>query len=114
MRIIIEAIRIEVTPALKTFIDRKLEPLGKFVKKFEKEDEAEFFLEISRTTKHHHKGLVFRAEANLKIGGTMLRAEANAENARTAIDALKDELKQEVLRFKEKITAKTRRDHRSK
>ncbi len=112
MRIIIEAVRIEVTPAFKAYIEGKLAPLGKFVKKFEKESEAEIFLEISRTTKHHHKGLVFRAEANLKIGGILLRAEANAEDARTAIDKVKDELKQEISHFKEKITAKMRRGNR--
>lgn len=112
MRIITETVRIEATPALKSYIEEKLGPIGKFVKKFEKQSEAEIFLEISRTTKHHHKGLVFRAEANLKIAGTTLRAEANAEDARAAIDKVKDELKSEISRFKRKMTMMTRRGNR--
>ena len=112
MRIITEAVRIEITPALKTYIEEKLGPLGKFVKKFEKQSEAEIFLEISRTTKHHHKGLVFRAEANLKIAGTTLRAEANAEDVRVAINKIKDELKSEISHFKGKVATKARRGNR--
>lgn len=113
MRIIIETAGLEVTPVLKTYIENKLGPLGRFIKRFEKESEAEIFLEISRITRHHHKGLVFAAEANLKIGGIALRAEANAEDVRAAIDAIKDELKREISHLKEKITAKTRRGNRS-
>ena len=108
VRIIIEAAGLEVTPALKAYIYEKLGAL----EKFEKNKEAEIFLEVSRTTKHHHKGMVFRAEANLKTGGTMLRAEANGKDIRTAIDEVKDELKREISHAKGKMTARIRRNDR--
>lgn len=96
-------------PSLKTYVEKKFSSLEKFIGKLEKESEAEIFLEISRITKHHHKGVVFSAEADLKLAGIILRAEANSEDARVAIDLIKDELKNEILRFKEKQIADRRR-----
>lgn len=113
MKITIEAAGIELTPALKTYIESKLRPIFKITEKLEGEGETEITVEVQRTTKHHLKGLVFRAEGNLKYGKTLIRAEANGENMRAAIDILKDELKREVVSFKERFASKARRDERS-
>lgn len=113
MKIIIEASGMDLTPALKTYIESKLSSLFKITKKFEGEGNGELFVEISRTTRHHNKGLVFAAEANLKFGKTLLRAEVGGENVRAAIDILKDELKREIINFKERFVSKGRRDERS-
>ncbi|MDP3894643.1 ribosome-associated translation inhibitor RaiA [Nocardioides sp.] len=113
MKITIEAAGIELTPALRTFIENKLKSLVKLVEKLEGKGEAEIVLEVSRTTKHHHKGLVFRAKGNLKFGKTLLRAEATGESLRAAVDILKDELKREIVGFKERFTALAKRGARS-
>ena len=113
MKITLEAAGIELTPALKTYVENKFRPLFKIAEKLEGKGNAVILVEISRTTKHHHKGLVFRAEGNLKFGKTLLRAEANGETARVAIDILKDELKREIINFKERFVSKGRRDERS-
>ncbi len=109
MKITIEGIKLDVTPALTLYIEKKLQPLGGLIGKLEEKGESDIFLEISRTTKHHQKGLVFRAEANLRFGKRLLRAEANGENARSAIDAMKDELRREIVHFKERVVTKARR-----
>lgn len=113
MKITLEAAGIELTPSLKTYVENKFKPFFKIAEKLEGKGNAGILVEISRTTKHHHKGLVFRAEGNLKFGKTLLRAEANGENARAAIDILKDELKREIINFKERFVSKGRRDERS-
>ncbi len=113
MKITMEATGVELTPTIKTYIENKFKPLFKIAEKLEGKGDAVILVEISRTTKHHHKGLIFRAEGNLKFGKTLLRAEANEENARAAIDILKDELKREIINFKEHFVSKGRRDERS-
>ncbi|MEK7546895.1 MAG: HPF/RaiA family ribosome-associated protein [Patescibacteria group bacterium] len=112
MKITIEAIGVGLTPSLKVYVEDKFAPLVKLIARLEKNGETGLIIEISRTTKHHHKGLVFRAEGNLKLGKNLLRAEANGENARVAVDFLKDELKREIVSFKERNTAKARRGDR--
>ena len=74
MKITLEAAGIELTPALKTYVENKLGLLSKMVEKLEGKGETEIVVEVSRTTKHHHKGLVFRATGNLKFGKTLIRA----------------------------------------
>ncbi len=113
MKIKIEAAGIELTPALKTFIESKLRALVKLVEKLEGKGETEIVIEVSRTTKHHRKGLVFRAKGNLKFGKTLLRAESNGENVRSAVDFLKDELKREIVGFKERFDVLAKRGARS-
>ena len=62
-------------------------------------------IEVGRTTKHHKAGKIFRAEANLKIGKTMLRAEEAAESLNEAIDEVEYELGREIKKFKERKRA---------
>lgn len=99
MRITIKK-TIDITPALETYIENKLAPLAKFVKHFEENGEAELWLELSRTTRHHRKGEVFFAAVDLKVPKKILRAEAYAENIRTAIDEAKDMLRLEIKKYK--------------
>ncbi len=113
MKITIEAAGTELTPALKTFIENKFKALVKLVEKLEGKGETEIVLEVSRTTKHHHKGLVFLAKGNLKFGKTLLRAEASGESLRAAVDILKDELKREIVSFKERFNVLAKRGSRS-
>lgn len=113
MKITIEVAGTELTPALKTFIESKLKTLAKLIEKLEGNGEAEVVLDVSRTTKHHHKGLVFQAKGNLKFGKTLLRAEVNGESVRAAVDILKDELKREIIGFKEKFNVLSKRGARS-
>lgn len=113
MKITIEAVGTELTPALKVFIESKINSLSKLIEKLEGKGDAEVVLDISRTTKHHHKGLVFQAKSNLRLGKTLLRAEANGESIRAAVDVLKDELKKEIVNFKEKFDVLARRGARS-
>ncbi|MBI4085184.1 MAG: ribosome-associated translation inhibitor RaiA [Candidatus Liptonbacteria bacterium] len=113
MKITMEGVGVDITPSLKSFVKSKLESVAKLMSRFEKKGESEIIVEISKPTKHHHKGEIFRAEGNLKAGKILFRAEADGESARNAIDILKDELKREIVSFKEKIATLSRRSERS-
>jgi putative sigma-54 modulation protein len=102
MNIRIKATDIDLTPSLKTYAEEKLGALEKYVKKFEAESDVEMRLELARTTRHHHKGNVFKADANIILSGKMFRAEDTDSDIRVAIDHLRDKLKAEIEKYKEK------------
>ena len=104
MNIHIKATDLDLTPALKVFVDKKLGALRKYVKKFEAKSEVEMRLELARTTRHHRKGDVFKAEANIILPGNMLRAEDADSDIRVAIDRLRDKLKIELEKYKERAS----------
>lgn len=106
MKINIKATNLELTPAIKVYIEDKIASVDKFLKKFEGQTNIEIFVEIARTTRHHHKGDVFRAEANLQLPGKILRADHEDWDIRVAIDKVKDKLQQEIKKYKEIKTDK--------
>lgn len=112
MKINVKTTNLELTPSLNVYIEEKLGVLSKFLKKFEEEGIAEIWLEVARTTRHHHKGEVFMAEGDLRLPGKILRAVEYASDIRTAIDMLRDTLRLEIEKYKTK-TGKTRRPRRS-
>jgi len=64
------------------------------------------FVEISKTTRHHHKGDVFYAELNLSLPHKMIRIEEYNSDIYAAIDVLKDRTKAEISKLKTKIIKK--------
>lgn len=90
-----------LTPAISDYIEKKIGSLAKFVNSEETESQA--YVEIGKTTKHHHDGEdLFRAEVNLHVGKVHLRAEASHQDLYAAIDAVKDELHRELTTRKRK------------
>mgnify|MGYP001560464066 CR=1 FL=1 len=108
MRISIKATGFDLTPALTDYVHNKLGPLSRFVKRLEEETEFEMRCEIGKTTRHHHKGNIFRAEANLLLPGKMVRAAQSDEDIRIAITNLKDTLRLEIRRYKDKLIKRRR------
>ena len=101
MNINIKSTNLDLTPSVKKYINVRIGSLSRFLKRFETKSEVIIFMEIARTTKHHHKGNIFRAEANLSLGKKILRAEHLDLNIRAAIDKVEDKLKREIKKYKE-------------
>lgn len=104
MIINIKGTNLELTPALRRYAEEKVVALTKFFS-----DLTQARIELERTTKRHHKGKVWRAEANLLGPRHLFRAEAVGSDIYTAIDSLKDELKRELRAYKEKNMSSARR-----
>ncbi len=66
-------------------------------------------LEVARTTKHHYKGKVYRAEATLSLGKKVFRAETDNENIRVACDIIEKELERGIISEKGRIRARNLR-----
>jgi putative sigma-54 modulation protein len=100
MKIIIKSTNLELTEAIKNYINKKTSSLNRFLKKYEENSELNLNIEIAKTTRHHQKGDVFYAEINLKLPNKLLRAEEYSSNLYAAIDLVKDKIKEEILKFK--------------
>ena len=119
MRIHITTKNIELTEDIKRYIEEKIGELGKFinypgekVKTVEGKSFVEVWVEVGRTTFHHKKGQVFRAEAQLYLPGESLRAESESEDLRTSITEIKDELQRELKKYRGKAEAVGKRKRR--
>ena len=100
MQINIKATGLDLTPAIREYIENKIGSLDKFLKRFEAKGEVKTEIEIARATRHHRKGNVFYAEANLYLPKKIIRAEHSDWDARVAIDMVKDKLKRSISRMK--------------
>jgi ribosomal subunit interface protein len=106
MNLDIKATNLELTPAIKSYIEEKVSGLSKFLEKWEKIGDIEARFELAKTTNHHNKGEVFYAELNIDLGEKMLRAEHSTDDAYKAIDKVKDVMKSQLVDFKEAKEAK--------
>lgn len=100
----------ELTPSIVEYIEKKLKALEKFV---EEEVEALAKVEVGKTTNHHQKGDIFRAEINLSLGDKQFRSVVTTGDLYSSIDGIKDEIVREVERAKRKQIHLFKRGHRA-
>ena len=101
MKISIKATNIELTAPLKEYIEEKIGGLERFLKRVDG-DTVAVQIEVGRESKHHQKGDVYRAEANMELPNGMLRAEVSDWDARVAIDSVRDKLSREIEKYLDK------------
>ena len=94
--------QIEVTPALREYVDNRFERLGRH---FEHPCQIRVHLSLD---KPQHK-----AEATVTLSGRTLHADAGAQNMYAAIDILADKLDRLLVKHKEKRTDVQRAGARS-
>ena len=93
MRIEITGHQIDVTPALRDYVNNKFERLQRHF------DNLLDIHAILTVEKLEHK-----AEASIQMSGRTAFAEVIAENMYAAIDLLADKLDRQVIKHKEKLT----------
>lgn len=95
---------------LRVYVESKIvSPVERLLRGQAETEAVSFDIEIERETKHHKKGRIWRAEANLTIPKGFFRAEAEAEDIRSAIDMVEAEILSELKKYKEKLLAKSKR-----
>ena len=114
MQIIIKGTKIELTKALKDFVEEKVRDLEKFFEfKVKQNFEVKAFVEIGKTSKRHRKGDIFFAECQIFLPGEGVRAVAEREDLKLAICEVKDKLQIQLKKYKniqmEKIVRGRRR-----
>lgn len=98
---------IELTPAMKQYAEEKIGGLTKFFENIRQAD-----IDIGIRTHHHNKGKIFYAEANLHVPGELVRVEKDSEDLYKAIDKVKDHLKVDLEKRKEKMRQKDKKSLR--
>jgi len=96
-----------LTDAIKSRINSQVEVLEKLTKDFE--PAAELRVEVGKSTKHHLKGPFYRAEFQLNIPGSELRATTEEEDLYHAIIVVRDQIRRQLKSHKEKLNDKHKR-----
>ena len=112
MKIEISCANVDLTPPFREYILEKMETSHDAIRRFEEGGELSLFFKIARTTKHLH-GDVFDAEAMLQLPGKLIHVKSTNSDARAAVDEIKDELKIELRKYKEKSVSKTTRNRKT-
>lgn len=112
MKMHIKATNFKLTPSIEDWVLEKIGTLNKFIPQLDKKGVVECWVEVGKTTNHHQKGNVFRAEADIRLPGKILRAEANEKELIIAINKVKDELQRQLKKYKGGLSAKEKRGAR--
>lgn len=112
MKMHIKATNFKLTESIKFQVEEKIGTLDKFIPQLEEKGVVECRVEVGKTTNHHQKGDVFRAEANVRLPGKILRAEATEKNLTMAIAKVKDEMQRQLKKYKESLRAQEKRGAR--
>lgn len=97
MNITISGHHLEVTPAIREYVQNKLE---RVVRHFDQVIDISVILALDNlATKDDRQ----RAEINLNLSGKTLHAESRSENLYAAIDTLIDKLDRQVMKHKTKV-----------
>jgi len=115
MRINIKSVNVGLDQALTDWIYKKLGEIEKYLSDFEGreipggKETIELNIEIAKTTRHHRKGDVFRAEAQLYLPKELIRVEATDNDLRTAIDQIKEQLYRKIKKYRRKRIIRARK-----
>jgi len=101
MKLNIQGTGIELTEAIKEYATEKIGGLVKFFDNIQSAD-----IDVGMDSHHHLNGKVYYAEVNLSVPGKMVRVVKQSEDLYKAIDKVKDHLKVELEKMKEKMRKK--------
>ena len=100
MQVNVKTLNMEMTDAIRQYIDEKMLAIAKIVDEYDGAAMVEG--EVGKSTNHHNKGPFMRAEMMLTMLGNVFRAEEEREDLYEAIDVCKDDLKRQVVEHKDR------------
>ena len=106
MKINIKATNMELTPAIATYVEKKISSIAKF---FDHNPDAVAQVEVGKSTQHHKSGEIFRAEVHITGAGLDLYAVSAMEDLYAAIDVVKDEIVHNAVQLKGRRQTLTRK-----
>lgn len=110
MKLNIKYTDIKPSAAVEAYTKKKMDSLDTLVKGV---GAVEAWVEVGKTTHHHHKGMVFRAEGQIHMPGKYsFRAESVQPEIHLAIDEMKNELQRQLKDYKNKRKTKALRGAR--
>lgn len=106
MNIRTKATNITLSPAINEYLDKHIR---KIVKLIGSNPAIQCDIELGRTSDHHQKGDIFRAEISIHGAGIDAYASAMAEDLYRAIDEVRSEILHELKNRKDKRQSLVRR-----
>ena len=97
MNINIKATGIELTPAIRDYVYKKISSVEKFLSDPEG---TSVQVEVGKTTRHHKTGDVFRAEVRMSGKNVDLYSAIEAGDLYSAIDLVESEVSNKIVREK--------------
>ena len=98
MQLTVSGHHVEVSPALRDYVDTKL---GKLARHFDQMTDIHCVLTVEK--------LAHKAEATIQLAGGTIHADATEADMYAAVDGLVDKLSRQITKYKEKLT-----DHHAK
>lgn len=106
MKINIKGTGIELTPAITSYVEKKISAIEKYT---HAHPNVVVQVEVGKQSQHHKSGDVFHAEVHLIGEGLDLYAASNQSDLYAAIDLVKDEVVQKLVSGKDKSQTLMRR-----
>lgn len=97
MNLTISGHHLEVTPAIREYVQNKLE---RIIRHFDQVIDLHVFLAIDNLTEKEKRQ---KAEINLKVSGKTMHVASAAQDLYAAIDLLMDRLDRQVLKHKTQL-----------
>jgi ribosomal subunit interface protein len=103
MEFAIKTKNLQLTDAIVGAIHKRIESLVRKAKRFGPSVAGE--VEVGRTSNHHKKGELYRAEVHVWLPGNPVYAEATQEDLYVAINEAKRDAERQVVERKGKLQA---------
>jgi ribosomal subunit interface protein len=107
MNIQIQTTGITLTEAITDYTSKRMEAITQF---FNNDSTVKCDVELGKTTNHHNKGDIFRAEIHIVGKDKNFYASAEEDDLYKAIDMVRDEMLREVRSGKDKNVSGVRRE----
>jgi len=106
MNINIKTTAFAMTDAISDYVAKRLEKVTKLIGE---DPSVQCDVELARTTSHHNKGDIFKAEIHIVGAGKNLYASSEKEDLYSAIDDVQNEIIRELTTDKEKKLSMVRK-----
>ncbi len=102
----IKTTNITLTDAISNYVDKRLEKINQLTAN---DPSVQCDVELARTTTHHNKGEIFRAEIHLTGAGLNIYSSSDKEDMYAAIDDVQSSAVHELTSGKKKSISRIRR-----
>lgn len=100
MNINIKTTHIELTSAIKNYVEKKVLSLEKFIHDDSLNVRAD--VEVGKVSHHHKSGDIFKAEVRLRFKGKEIYVVAEKDDLYASIDEMRDKAERECAALKDK------------
>lgn len=97
MNIIIKGLHMELTPAIETYVKKKMKSIEKFG-----DENSKVEVIVGTVSKHHKSGNIFSAEIRVRTKNGLSKDYVEADNLYSAIDLVQEDILETLSSKKDK------------